>query len=198
MNDRYTRANHWIEKQPKCLGNHLLGKYLGLVGFGQIGTTIAKFADALGMNIGYTSRNKKDSSYTYYSDVKTLAIASDFLIICCTANSESHHLIDKTVLEHLGTDGYLINVARGSVVDQNAIIDALSQRTIAGAALDVYSNEPEVPLILRTMENVILSPHMGSSTKENLELMFQLQAKQLNNYLSSFFRESNIEKKILV
>lgn len=198
VNDRYTRANHWIENQPKNLGNHLLGKHLGLVGLGQIGSTIAKFSHALGMNIGYTARNKKDNSYTYYSDVNALASVSDFLIICCTANAESHHLIDKTVLEHLGTDGYLINVARGSIVDQNALIDALSKRIIAGAALDVYSNEPEVPLSLRTMDNVVLSPHMGSSTQENLQHMFQLQAQQLNCYLSSFLHDSSVEKKIFV
>lgn len=184
-NDRYTRANHWIDGKPRFLGNHVSGKRLGLVGLGQIGLTIAKFADALNMNIAYTARNKKECAYYYYPDVKALASNSDILILCCSANADSHHLIDKTVLEHLGPQGYLINVARGSIVDQDALIDALTNNIIAGAGLDVFSNEPEVPLRLRQLDNVILSPHMGSSTRENLNSMFQLQAQQLNHYMES-------------
>ncbi|KTD50983.1 NAD(P)-dependent oxidoreductase [Legionella quateirensis] len=186
-NDRYTRENHWVENTPKFLGNHLSGKQLGLVGLGQIGLTIAKFADALNMNISYTARSRKVCSYHYCPDIKTLASNSDFLIICCSANAESNHLVDKTVLELLGPCGYLINVARGSIVDQNALIDALTNKVIAGAGLDVYSNEPEVPLKLRQLDNVVLSPHMGSSTRENLDSMFKLQAQQLNNYMESLF-----------
>lgn len=190
-NHNFTQENHWIENKTKHLGTHLHGKHLGLVGLGQIGSTIARFAQALGMNIAYTARSKKDNAYTYYSDVNSLASASDFLIICCSANSDSHRLINKTVLEHLGSNGYLINVARGSIVDENALIHALTERTIAGAGLDVYSNEPEVPLALRTLDNVVLSPHMGSSTRENLDHMFHLQAQQLNNYLQNCLHELN-------
>ena len=184
-NDRYIRENQWIENKPKFLGNHLFGKQLGLVGLGQIGLTVAKFADALNMNVSYTARNEKECSYHYYPDIKTLASNSDFLVICCSANADSHHLVDKTVLELLGPCGYLINVARGSIVDQNALIDALTNKVIAGAGLDVYSNEPEVPLKLQQLDNVVLSPHMGSSTRENLDSMFRLQAQQLNHYLQS-------------
>ncbi|WP_298622778.1 NAD(P)-dependent oxidoreductase [uncultured Legionella sp.] len=187
-NHKYTKENQWVENKTKFIGNHLQGKHLGLIGFGQIGATIAKFAHALDMKIAYTARNKKDNTYTYYSDINSLANDSDFIIICCSANADSHHLIDKTVLEHLGCDGYLINVARGSIVDENALINALSERTIAGAALDVYSNEPEVSLKLRELDNVVLSPHMGSSTKENLNNMFHLQAQQLNHYLQNLHR----------
>jgi lactate dehydrogenase-like 2-hydroxyacid dehydrogenase len=192
-NHNYTRWNHWVENKTKHLGNHLLGKHLGLVGLGQIGSTIARFAQALDMNIAYSARTKKDNPYTYYSDIKSLARASDFLIICCSANTDSHHIIDKTVLEHLGPNGYLINVARGSIVDENALIKALIERTIAGAALDVYSNEPEVPLRLRELDNVVLSPHMGSSTRENLEHMFHLQAQQLNHYLQNCSHQSTVK-----
>lgn len=182
-NDKYIRANQWVENKPRFLGNHLFEKQLGLVGFGQIGSTIAQFAAAFGMNIAYTTRNKLENNYTYYPDVTSLASASDFLIVCCSGGSETQHLINQSVLAHLGSNGYLINVARGSVVDQTALIDALNHGIIAGAGLDVYAEEPEVPIALRTHDNVVLSPHMGSSTQENLDSMFKLQADQLNDYL---------------
>jgi hydroxypyruvate reductase len=182
-NHNYTRNNEWIEKKPRFTGNHLFGKRLGLVGLGKIGATIAGFAEAFKMNISYTARTPKDMPYTYFSNVKELAKNSDFLIICCASTSETYHLINAEVLENLGERGYLINVARGSIVDQDALIHALSHEKIAGAGLDVFSNEPEVPLALRTLNNVVLSPHMGSSTHENLEAMFQMQAYQLNTYL---------------
>ncbi len=179
-NDKYTRANHWIENKPRFIGNHLRGKQLGLVGLGKIGSTIARFAEPFGMNIAYTTRNKMNSPYTFYPDATSLARASDFLIICCSGGTPTHHLINQTVLTHLGPNSYLINVSRGTVVDQHALIDALKNGTIAGAALDVYTDEPEVPFELRVLDNIILSPHMGSSTHENLDAMFQLQAQQLN------------------
>lgn len=182
-NHLYTQNNFWIEKKTRYIGNHLFEKKLGLVGLGKIGLTIAQFATAFGMNIGYTARTPKDNSYTFYQSVETLASISDYLVICCSASPDTYHLINKSVLKNLGEKGYLINVARGSIVDYVALIDALKQKMIAGAALDVFPEEPEVPAELRKLNNVVLSPHMGSSTRENLESMFQLQAKQLNSYL---------------
>ncbi|MCW8396709.1 dihydrofolate reductase [Legionella sp. PATHC039] len=194
LNDRYTRNNEWVEKKPRFLGNHLLGKQLGLVGFGQIGEKIAQFAEPFGLKIAYTARSQKNSPYLYCPTAANLASISDFLIICCSGGVETQHLINKQVLDNLGAEGYLINVARGSIVDQNALIDALQRHTIAGAALDVYQYEPEVPFALRQLDNVVLSPHMGSSTKENLNQMFQLQAKHLSQYLSEplWQRESHV------
>lgn len=182
-NDKYTRENCWIENKPRFLGNHLLGKQLGLVGLGQIGSTIAHFAEALGMKIAYTTRNKLSNHYTYVKEVASLALISDFLIVCCSGGTGTHHLINRHVLNNLGANGYFINVSRGSVVNQTDLIDALSQGMIAGAGLDVYANEPQVPHTLRALDNVVLSPHMGSSTEENLASMFGLQAQQLNDYL---------------
>ncbi|KTD62766.1 NAD(P)-dependent oxidoreductase [Legionella shakespearei] len=190
-NHNYTRNNEWIERKPRFTGNHLFGKRLGLVGLGKIGATIASFAEAFKMNISYTTRTPKETPYAYYSNVKELAKNSDFLIICCASTSETYHLINEEVLENLGKKGYLINVARGSIVDQDALIHALSHEKIAGAGLDVFSNEPEVPLALRSLDNVVLSPHMGSSTHENLEAMFQLQAYQLNTYLKELSMMEN-------
>lgn len=197
LNDRYTRNNDWSEKKARFLGNHLLGKQLGLVGFGQIGVKIAQFAEPFGLKIAYTARNKKNNPYLYCPTVETLASISDFLIICCSGGLETQHLINKQVLDHLGPEGYLINVARGSIVDQNAMIHALQHHTIAGAGLDVYQSEPEVPLALRQLDNVILSPHMGSSTKENLNQMFELQAKQLNQYLNQALRQRNTHQALI-
>ncbi|CAM2902534.1 NAD(P)-dependent oxidoreductase [Legionella worsleiensis] len=190
-NDQYTRNNDWINNKPKYIGNHLSGKQLGLVGLGQIGLTIARFAEALNMTISYTARSKKECSYQFESDIRTLASKSDFLIICCSANEQSHHLVNKAVLECLGSKGYLINVARGSIVDEKALIEALDHQTIAGAGLDVFTNEPEVPLKLRGLSNVVLSPHMGSSTYENLDNMFQIQADQLNRFKNTVFLASD-------
>ncbi|HAU1319369.1 TPA: dihydrofolate reductase [Legionella pneumophila] len=189
LNDRYTRNNDWIEQKPRFRGNHLLGKQLGLVGFGQIGVKVAQFAEPFGLKIAYTARSQKNSPYLYCPTAAGLASISDFLIICCSGGVETQHIINKQVLDNLGPEGYLINVARGSIVDQNALIDALQRRAIAGAGLDVYQYEPEVPLALRQLDNVVLSPHMGSSTKENLNQMFQLQAKHLNQYLNEFLRK---------
>jgi len=187
-NHLYTRTNQWLEGKPRYQGNHLLGKQLGLVGLGQIGSKIAEFAKVLGMKIAYTARQDKNNEYIYYNNALDLAYSSDFLIVCCTGGIATQSLIDARVLTNLGANGYLINVSRGSVIDQNALIQALKKGVIAGAGLDVYTEEPEVPLALRQLENVVLSPHMGSSTHENLDMMYQLQAQQLNQYLVEFIR----------
>ncbi|WP_367606769.1 NAD(P)-dependent oxidoreductase [Legionella sp. W05-934-2] len=183
LNDRYIRDNKWPAREPRCLGNNLYNKRLGLVGLGKIGKTIARFAQPFGMIINYTASSPKESDYHYFQDVNSLAKHSDYLVICCSGGEQTKHLINKEVLSLLGPQGYLINVSRGSVLDEQALIDALQKHTIAGAALDVFTNEPHVADELKQMENVLLSPHMGSSTHENLEAMFNLQACQLNNYL---------------
>lgn len=185
-NHQYTQNNLWAEKKPRHLGNHLRYKQLGLVGLGQIGTRIAHFASAFEMEIAYTARTPRNTPYTYCADINKLAQISDFLIVCCSGGAQTQQLINHNVLQNLGPKGYLINVSRGSVVDQDALIDALEQGKIAGAGLDVYTHEPQVPERLRQLDNVVLSPHMGSSTHENLHLMYQLQAEQLNEYLNEF------------
>lgn len=198
LNDNYARSNHWVENKSKHLGHHLKGKQLGLVGFGKIGSKIAQFSHALGMSIAYTSKTSKNNQYQYHDTVYSLAKVSDFLVICCSATADTYHLINKEVLETLGASGYLINVSRGSVVDQDALIDALQKHRIAGAGLDVYTEEPYIPLALRELSNTVLSPHMGSSTIENLEHMFQLQANQLNHYLTHQSKQISIQDKLII
>ena len=186
QNDSYTRLNHWAENKPRFVGNNLLGKQLGLVGMGKIGSTIARFASAFDMKISYTARSNKNNGYLYYDNITQLAQDSDFLILCCSGGADTFQLIDKSILEKLGATGYLVNVSRGSVINEQDLIHALQTGLIAGAGLDVYSQEPNIAEAFKTLNNVILSPHMGSSTKENLEAMFKLQAQQLNESFLEF------------
>ena len=135
------------------------------------------------MIIYYTATAAKDCAYHYVQDITSLAQQCDYLVVCCSGGERTRYMVNSAVLSALGPDGYLINVSRGSVIDENALVQALEEQRIAGAALDVFQNEPFVPDPLKRMDNVILSPHMGSSTHENLEEMFTLQAYQLNSFL---------------
>lgn len=182
-NHLYTAENQWPGGQKRNLGHHLYGKKLGLLGLGQIGLKIAEFAQVFSMDIAYAARSPKDKPYRFFHSIEKLADWSDFLIICCSGGISTKHLVNASVIEALGSSSYLINVARGSVVDEQALIQALENKSIAGAALDVYENEPEIPVALRKMDQVLHSPHMGSSTHENLDKMYRLQARQLNEYL---------------
>jgi len=161
--DRFVRANEWTHG-PIALSRKVTGGRLGIVGMGRIGQAIAERALAFKMSI----------AYTYHPDPVALAAAVDFLIVITPGGAGTKGLIDARVLSALGPEGYLINVARGSVVDQDALIDALRHGTIAGAGLDVFANEPNVPDALRAMPNVVLTPHIGSGTRQTREAMGQL------------------------
>ena len=126
------------------------------------------------MNISYYGRSKKDVPYAYYNDLKAMAAASDFLILAVAGGPDTRDLINYDVLEALGKRGILINIARGSVVKELDLLAALSNRTIAGAGLDVFQNEPNVPEALISMDNVVLLPHVGSATLETRTKMGQL------------------------
>ncbi|MDB5492250.1 MAG: Hydroxyacid dehydrogenase [Micavibrio sp.] len=176
--DMYVRVGKWANG-PMPLGTSLAGKTAGVVGLGRIGHAIARRCAAFGMNIAYHGRSKKDVPYTYYDDVKVMAEASDFLILACAATPQTRDLINYDVLEALGKRGILVNVARGSVVKELDLLAALSNRTIAGAGLDVYQNEPNVPEALISMDNVVLLPHVGSATLETRTKMGQLVVQNL-------------------
>lgn len=171
--DMYIRVGKWANG-PMPLGTALSGKTAGIVGLGRIGQAIAKRCEAFGMNIAYYGRSKKDAPYTYYDDVKAMAAASDFLILAVAGGPDTRDLINYDVLEALGKRGILINIARGSVVKELDLLAALSNRTIAGAGLDVFQNEPNVPEALISMDNVVLLPHVGSATLETRTKMGQL------------------------
>jgi hydroxypyruvate reductase len=172
--DRYVREGKW-PGGPMPLARKLSGSRLGIVGLGRIGNAIARRAEAFGMTIAYTSRNARpESPYRYLPSAEALAAEVDFLVVITPGGAGTRKLIDAKVLKALGKDGYLINVARGSVVDEAALIEALQSGTIAGAGLDVFEAEPNVPAALIALDNVVLTPHVGSATWETRHAMGDL------------------------
>jgi lactate dehydrogenase-like 2-hydroxyacid dehydrogenase len=179
--DRFIRAGSWVDGVFPS-GREVHGKSLGIVGFGRIGRELARRAAGFDMTIGYHGpRRKSDVAYRYYDDLHAMAQDVDCLAVTCPLTDATRNLIDARILRALGADGYLINVARGPVVDESALVAALSDGTIAGAGLDVFRDEPRVPPELMTMDHVVLAPHMGTSTREIREgrsrkLLTDLQA----------------------
>lgn len=173
--DRYVRAGDWASKGPMPLQTRMSGKRLGLVGMGRIGKAIAHRALAFGMPVAYTARSAKpELPYRFCATAAELAAESDFLVVITPGGAATRKLVDATVLKALGPKGILVNVARGSVVDEAALIDALEQGVIAGAALDVFENEPQVPDRLKALPQVVLAPHIGSATRETRQAMAAL------------------------
>jgi lactate dehydrogenase-like 2-hydroxyacid dehydrogenase len=173
--DRYVRAGDWARKGPMPLARRMSGARLGLVGIGRIGQVIAQRALAFGMTIAYTARNARPQlPYAYVPTVRELAAQVDFLVVIAPGGAATHRMIDAGVLKALGPDGYVVNVARGSLIDEAALIEALASGTIAGAALDVFEAEPNVPEALRLADNVVLTPHIGSATTQTRHAMAAL------------------------
>ena len=172
--DKFVREGKW-PNGPLPLARKVTGARLGIVGLGRIGSAIARRAAGFDMSIAYTSRNKvADSPYTYYPTPAALAAEVDFLMVITPGGAGTKGLINAEVLTALGKKGYLINVARGSVVDESALIEALKNDVIAGAALDVFEDEPNVPGALRAMSNVVLTPHVASATWQTRRAMADL------------------------
>lgn len=177
--DRYVRDGKWLQG-PMPLARKMSGARLGIVGLGRIGSAIAQRAQAFGMSISYCTRTqRKDSPFRWVADVAELAAQVDFLVVITPGGAGTRHLINARVLQALGPQGYLINVARGTVVDQAALIDALQRNVIAGAGLDVFDGEPNVPPELIALDNVVLTPHMASATKETRQAMANLAVANL-------------------
>jgi lactate dehydrogenase-like 2-hydroxyacid dehydrogenase len=182
---QFVRAGDWVDG-PFPLARKLTGARLGLVGIGRIGQAIAKRAAAFDMSIAYTSRNERpDLPFTYYPSPKALAAQVDFLVAITPGGDGTRGLINAEVLAALGPKGFLINVARGSVVDQPALIQALKSKSIAGAGLDVYIDEPRVVPELRALDNVVLTPHMASGTMETRRAMANLALGNLQAHFAN-------------
>jgi len=182
--DRYVRGGLWANG-PMPLARKMSGARLGLVGMGRIGQAIAARAAAFGMSIAYTARGAKPQlPYRYHPSAQALATESDFLVVITPGGAATRKLIDAPVLAALGAKGILVHVARGSVVDEAALIDALERRTIAGAGLDVFENEPHVPERLRTLPHVVLTPHIGSATGQTRQAMVDLAMNNLRTRLA--------------
>jgi hydroxypyruvate reductase len=182
--DRFVRAGDWL-KGPMPLARKMSGARLGLVGMGRIGQAIAHRAAAFGMPIAYTARSAKaELPYRYFPTAAALAAESEFLVVITPGGAGTRKLIDAQVLGALGSKGILVNVARGSVVDEAALIEALEQGVIGGAALDVFENEPQVPERLRALPQVVLAPHIGSATGQTRRAMADLAIANLEAHFA--------------
>ena len=172
--DRYVRAGSW-PNGPMPLARKMSGARLGLVGMGRIGQAIAHRAAAFGMSIAYTARNPRPTlPFKYLASATALAAESDYLVVITPGGAGTRKLINAEVMAALGTKGILVNVARGSVVDEAALIDALERGVIGGAGLDVFESEPDVPERLRALPHVVLAPHIGSATSQTRQAMADL------------------------
>jgi lactate dehydrogenase-like 2-hydroxyacid dehydrogenase len=172
--DQHVRTGQW-PKGGLPLGRKVSGARLGIVGLGRIGQAIAQRAKAFDMDIAYTTRTEKPGTgFRYYPSAQALAAEVDFLVVITPGGAGTRHLINADVLKALGPNGYLINVARGSVVDEDALVAALTAGTIAGAGLDVFANEPHVPEALWALPNVVLTPHIASATAQTRQAMADL------------------------
>ncbi|MBV8032915.1 MAG: 2-hydroxyacid dehydrogenase [Betaproteobacteria bacterium] len=179
QSDAYLRTGAWATKGPYPLTTSLGGKTLGILGLGRIGEAIAKRAQACGMNIRYHNRRRKDSPFPYDPDPVALARNSDVVMIVTPGGAETKNLVDAKVLDALGPEGYLCNIARGSVVDEPVLLKYLQEKRIAGAGLDVFADEPRVPEAFFELDNTVLFPHVGSATIETRKAMGDLQIENL-------------------
>jgi lactate dehydrogenase-like 2-hydroxyacid dehydrogenase len=175
----YLRAGHWAAKGAYPLTSSLGGKTMGILGLGRIGEAIAKRAQAFGMKIRYHNRNKKDVAHPYDADAVALAKNSDVLMIVTPGGAATDKLVNARVLDALGPKGYLVNIARGSVVDEPVLLKYLQENRIAGAGLDVFADEPRVPPAFFALDNAVLLPHVGSATMETRTAMGNLQVDNL-------------------
>lgn len=183
--DRFVRAGLWPAGNFP-LARKVSGKRLGIVGLGRIGKDVARRASGFDMQVRYHNRRPDaDSSYGFEPDLLALARWADFLVLTCPGGAATHHLISASVLEALGPEGILVNVARGSVVDEQALVAALKEGRLGGAGLDVFEAEPRVPEALLSLDNVVLAPHIGSGTIDTRLQMEELVFANLRAFLDT-------------
>lgn len=182
--DRFVQAGRWSDG-PFGLSTRVSGKRLGIIGLGRIGATIARRSVGFDMQVRYHGRHAQPGvAWAFEPSLLELARWADFLVVACIGGAATHHLVGAQVLEALGPQGYLINIARGSVVDEAALIAALQSGVIRGAGLDVFENEPQVPEALMQCENAVLLPHLSSGTHETRREMARLVVENLAAHFS--------------
>ncbi len=178
--DRYLRDGQWVAKGDPPLTHGLAGKTIGILGLGRIGTAIAQKLSVFHCDIVYHARNRRDDQpYRYFANLVEMANACDAIIVITPGGAGTHNIVNRAVLDALGRQGTLINVSRGSVVDEEALVAALAQERLGAAGLDVFANEPHVPEALIAMDNVVLLPHQGSATVETRRAMGDLVVDNL-------------------
>ncbi|VEG51704.1 D-isomer specific 2-hydroxyacid dehydrogenase [Mycolicibacterium aurum] len=184
--DRYVRAGRWPVDGNYPLTRQVSNTRVGFIGLGRIGKAIAQRLTAFGCTISYHNRNRvADSPYSYAASPVELAHGVDVLVVAAAGGDGTRGLVSREVLDALGPQGYLINIARGSVVDQDALVEALVNGGLAGAGLDVFTDEPEVPDELFALDNVVLLPHVGSGTVETRAAMEALTLRNLDSFLTT-------------
>jgi lactate dehydrogenase-like 2-hydroxyacid dehydrogenase len=185
FNDRFVRAGRWLKEGDPALASSLAGRRLGIVGLGRIGRRVAELAEAFGMVICYTGpRCKDDVAWRYYDDLVELAREVDCLMVTCKGGPETAGLIGREVIEAVGPEGWLINISRGSVVDEPALVDALVSGRLGAAGLDVFASEPRVPDALLRLDNVVFQPHQGSASEETRAAMGRLVLDNLEAHFA--------------
>jgi lactate dehydrogenase-like 2-hydroxyacid dehydrogenase len=184
LSDRYVRDGRWKRLGNQALATKVSGKRLGIVGMGRIGKVVARRAAAFDMDISYHARNQADVPYRYMPDLVAMARAVDFMIVIVPGGPATKGLIGAEVIAALGPQGILVNVSRGSVVDEPALVAALVSGALGGAGLDVFADEPNVPEALLGLDNVVLAPHVGSGTNETRGAMADLVVNNLRAHLS--------------
>ncbi|RLN22823.1 hypothetical protein C2845_PM07G39770 [Panicum miliaceum] len=184
--DRYVRAGQWKAKGDYALTTRFSGKRVAILGLGRIGLAVAKRAEAFGCSISYHSRSEKPvPNYKFYANVVDLAANCDVLIVACSLNAETYHIVNREVIDALGPEGVLINIGRGAHVDEPELVSALVEKQLGGAGLDVYENEPFAPEQLFGLDNVVLVPHVGSDTEETCRAMADLVLGNLEAHASN-------------
>ncbi|RQO79532.1 2-hydroxyacid dehydrogenase [Acidovorax sp. FJL06] len=190
--DRFVRRGAWTQGRF-ALGSRVSGKRLGIVGMGRIGQAVAERASGFRMEVGYHNRRPApDAALPYFESLVALARWADYLVLTVAGGPATRHMVDRAVLDALGPQGFLINVARGSVVDEAALAEALADHRIAGAGLDVFEDEPQVPAALMALDNVVLTPHTASATHETRRAMADLVLENLE----SFYATGSVRVKV--
>lgn len=191
--DAFVREGEWT-RAVFPLARGLRGRLCGIVGLGRIGGRIAKLVEAFGMRVAYHGRTEQtDVSYQYFSDLWALANEADVLVLALPGGAETKGVVSTEVLQALGPEGILVNIARGSVVDEEALIEALEYGDLGAAALDVFAIEPHVPEALLALPNVVLTPHLGSATEETRQAMVEMTLANLQAHFAGRIPPGNME-----
>ena len=182
VGDQYVRNGEWL-KANFPLMSHLRGRQAGILGLGRIGLAIAQRLQAFGIEINYHNRRERlDVDYKYYSSLSMMAQDVDFLILSCVGGEETKKIVNREIMEKIGPNGVLINISRGSVVDEGDLVACLEEGKLGGAGLDVFTSEPHVPEALFKMPQVVLQPHIGSATLQTRIAMGQLVVDNVDAY----------------
>ena len=182
--DRYVRSGEWRQKGDMWLCRGVKGRKLGILGLGRIGLAVAKRAEAFGMQIAYYGRARKNVPYEFFDDLVALAKAVDILILTCPGGAATKGIVNRAVMDALGPDGTLVNIARGSVVDEPELVKALAEKRLGMAGIDVFADEPGAPEGLFGLDNIVMQPHQGSATIETRTAMGRLAIDNLRAHFA--------------